>query len=167
MLEVPRAFQARRSNADNLPCTGHQIPVTHQDFPGKEHNLPEKALYDALPTSDGKSQKYKVAGKLQGKKAIITGGDSGIGRATAVLFALEGADVFIVYLPEEDKDAKETKQMVESHGQKCHLYATDLTDQANNKRVVEEALKAMGAINILFNNAAYQMMTKDIFDISE
>lgn len=129
--------------------------------------MPEQALYDALPTADGKSQKYKAAGKLRGKKAVITGGDSGIGRATAVLFALEGADVFIVYLPEEDKDAKETKKMVESNGQTCHLFATDLTDRSNNKKVIDEALKAMGAINILFNNAAYQMMTNDILDLSE
>ncbi|EMR66284.1 putative short-chain dehydrogenase reductase sdr protein [Eutypa lata UCREL1] len=146
---------------------GHQVPVTHQEFPGKEHKLPEQALYDALPTSDGKSQKYKAAGKLQGKKALITGGDSGIGRATAILFAMEGADVFIVYLPDEDKDAKETKKMVESNGQKCHLFATDLTDRSNNKKVIDEALKAMGAINILFNNAAYQMVTDDILELSE
>lgn len=146
---------------------GHQIPVTHQDFPGKEHKLPEQALYDALPTADGGIQKYKAAGKLEGKKAIITGGDSGIGRATAILFALEGADSFIVYLPDEEKDAQETKKLVESHGRKCHLLATDLTVRENSKKIVDEALKAMGAINILFNNAAYQMMTNDILDLSE
>lgn len=141
--------------------------MTHQQFPGKEHKLPERALYDELPTADGGSYKYKPSGKLQGKKAVITGGDSGIGRATALLFALEGADVFIVYLPEEDKDAKETKQLVEKNGQKCHLFATNLTDQSNNKKVIDEALKAMGAINILFNNAAYQMMTDNILELSE
>ena len=141
--------------------------MTHQEFPGKEGKLPEKALYDALPTAGGGVQAYKPAGKLQGKKALITGGDSGIGRATAILFALEGADTFIVHLPEEEKDAEETQRMVESHGQKCQLFATDLTDRANNKKVVDEALKAMGAINILFNNAAYQMMTDSILDLSE
>ncbi|RYP71848.1 hypothetical protein DL771_004560 [Monosporascus sp. 5C6A] len=146
---------------------GHQIPVTHQDFPGKEYKLPERALYDELPTADGGSQKYKPAGKLQGKKALITGGDSGIGRATAILFALEGADVFIVHLPDEEKDAQETKKMVESHGQKCYTMATDLTKRENNKKVIDEALKAMGTINILFNNAAYQMMTNDILELSE
>ena len=141
--------------------------MTHQEFPGKERKLPEKALYDVLPTADGGTQVYKASGKLQGKKALITGGDSGIGRATAILFALEGADTFIVYLPDAEKDAAETKKMVQSHGQKCHLFATDLTDRANNKKVVEEALKAMGAINILFNNAAYQMMTDSILDLPE
>lgn len=141
--------------------------MTHQEFPGKERKLPEKALYDVLPTADGGTQVYKASGKLQGKKALITGGDSGIGRATTILFALEGADTFIVYLPDEEKDAEETKNMVQSHGQKCHLFATDLTDRANNKKVVEEALEAMGAINILFNNAAYQMMTDSILDLPE
>ncbi len=141
--------------------------MTHQEFPGKECRLPEQALYDYLPSADGRPQKYKSAGKLQGKKTLITGGDSGIGRATAILFALEGADSFIVHLQDEEQDARETKQIVESHGQKCYLMATDLTDRANNKKVVDEALKAMGAINILFNNAAYQMMANDIFELSE
>ena len=141
--------------------------MTHQEFPGKEYKLPEKALYDALPTAEGGVQAYKPAGKLQGKKALITGGDSGIGRATAILFALEGADTFIVYLPDEEKDAEETQRMVQSHGRKCQLFVTDLTDRSNNKKVVDEALKAMGAINILFNNAAYQMMTDSILDLPE
>ena len=141
--------------------------MTHQEFPGKEYKLPEKALYDALPTAEGGVQAYKPAGKLQGKKALITGGDSGIGRATAILFALEGADTFIVYLPDEKKDAEETQKMVQSHGRKCQLFATDLTDRSNNKKVIDEALKAMGAINVLFNNAAYQMMTDSILDLPE
>ncbi|KAI0206292.1 short chain dehydrogenase [Astrocystis sublimbata] len=146
---------------------GHSIPVTHQEFPGKEHKLPIEAQYDALPTDDGGYQKYRAAGKLEGKKALITGGDSGIGRATAILFAMEGADSFIVYLPDEEKDAQETKKMVEANGRQCHLFATDLTSSENCKKAVDEAIKAMGRVNILFNNAAYQMMVPDIKDLSE
>ncbi|KAI1276126.1 short chain dehydrogenase [Xylaria sp. FL0933] len=146
---------------------GHSIPVTHQDFPGKEHKLPLEAQYDTLPTDEGGYQKYRAAGKLEGKKALITGGDSGIGRATAILFAMEGADSFIAYLPDEEKDAQETKKMVEANGRKCHLFATDLTSKDNCKKVADEAVKAMGRVNILFNNAAYQMMINDIHDLSE
>ncbi|KAI0969902.1 short chain dehydrogenase [Xylaria arbuscula] len=146
---------------------GHSIPVTHQDFPGKEHKLPIEAQYDTLPTDEGGYQKYRAAGKLEGKKALITGGDSGIGRATAILFAMEGADSFIAYLPDEEKDAQETKKLVEANGRKCHLYPTDLTSQENCKKVADEAVKALGRVNILFNNAAYQMMTNDIHDLSE
>jgi NAD(P)-dependent dehydrogenase (short-subunit alcohol dehydrogenase family) len=146
---------------------GHTIPVTHQDFPGKEHKLPIQAQYDTVPTDDGGYQPYKAAGKLQGKRAIITGGDSGIGRATAILFAMEGADSFIVYLPEEEKDARETKELVEKKGQKCHLFSTDLRSKENCQKVVDEAVKALGGIDILFNNAAYQMMVDDISELSE
>jgi NAD(P)-dependent dehydrogenase (short-subunit alcohol dehydrogenase family) len=141
--------------------------VTHQDFPGKEYKMPIQAQYDTLPTDDGGYQTYRPAGKLEGKKAIITGGDSGIGRATAILFAMEGADSFIAYLPDEEKDAQETKKLVESHGRQCHLHATDLTSQDNCKKLVDEAVKAMGRVNILFNNAAYQMMVNEIKDLSE
>ncbi|KAI0543043.1 short chain dehydrogenase [Xylaria digitata] len=146
---------------------GHSIPVTHQEFPGKEHKLPLEAQYDTLPTDEGGFQKHRAAGKLEGKKALITGGDSGIGRATAILFAMEGADSFIAYLPDEEKDAQETKKRVEANGRKCHLHATDLTSKDNCKKVSDEAVKAMDRVNILFNNAAYQMMTDDIHDLSE
>jgi len=147
--------------------SGYQVPVTHQDFPGKESKLPVEAQYDQIPTEDGGYQKYKPANKLKGKRAIITGGDSGIGRATSLLFALEGADVLIVYLPDEEKDAQETKRLVEANGSKCHLLATDLTDKDNCKKVIDKALESLGGIDILFNNAAYQMMVDDIKDLKE
>lgn len=149
--------------------TGHKIPVTRQEFPGKEGQMPNPTpLFDELPSDDGKSEKYKAAGKLKGKKAIITGGDSGIGRATAILFAMEGADSLIAYLPEEEEDARETKQRVEGYGQQCHLVSTDLTDRANCKKVVDEAVRVFGGqVDILFNNAAFQMMVEDIKDLSE
>lgn len=130
--------------------------------------MPQEVQYDMLPTDEGGFQKYRASGKLEGRKAIITGGDSGIGRATAMLFAMEGADSLIAYLPDEEKDAQETKKLVEANdGRKCHLFATDLTEKENCHALVDEALRVMGKVHILFNNAAYQMMTEDILDISE
>ncbi|KAI8934392.1 hypothetical protein NX059_009128 [Plenodomus lindquistii] len=146
---------------------GYQPEVQHQDAPGLEAKLDPKPEYDHLPTADGGRELYKAAGKLKGKKAIITGGDSGIGRAIAILFAMEGADSFIAYLPQEEKDAQDTKKLVEEKGAKCYTYATDLTDRANCQKVVDEALKQMGGIDILCNNHAYQMMVEDIKDLSE
>lgn len=104
---------------------------------------------------------------MTGKKAIITGGDSGIGRATAILFAMEGASSLITYLPQEQKDADETKRRVEELGQKCYLFATDLRGKENCKKVVEAAVKEMGGINILVNNAGTQNMIEDIKDLEE
>jgi NAD(P)-dependent dehydrogenase (short-subunit alcohol dehydrogenase family) len=129
--------------------------------------LPIAAAHEQIPTDEGNYQTYKAAGKLQGKRAIITGGDSGIGRATAILFAMEGADSLIAYLPEEEDDAQETKKRVEKYGRKCFLFSTDLTDRGNCKKVVDEAVSKLGGVDILFNNAAYQMMVEDIKDLSE
>lgn len=148
--------------------TGHKVRPTDQNPPGLQSELKEEQPESQhIPTEDGGYQIYKAAGKLEGKKALITGGDSGIGRAVAVLFAMEGADAFIVYLKEEEVDAQETKNMVEKHGRQCHLFPTDLKDKGNCKEAVAQALKAMGTINILVNNHAYQMEVKDIQDLSE
>jgi NAD(P)-dependent dehydrogenase (short-subunit alcohol dehydrogenase family) len=125
------------------------------------------AINEHLPTGDGGFQKYKAAGKLEGKKAIITGGDSGIGRAVAILYAMEGADSLIAYLEVEEKDAQETKKKVEAYGRKCHLIQVDLKKKEDCKKVVDFALEKMGAINILVNNAAYQNMVEDIKDLTE
>ncbi|KAF2184260.1 NAD(P)-binding protein [Zopfia rhizophila CBS 207.26] len=148
--------------------SGHSVPVQHQQPPGLEANLKGPTpQHENVPTEDGGYQIYKAAGKLTGKKALITGGDSGIGRAIAILFAMEGADSFIAYLPEEEKDAQETKRRVEKIGKKCHLHSTDIKSRENCKRLVDEAVKTMGGIDILVNNAAYQMMVEDIKDLSE
>lgn len=147
---------------------GHKVPIGDQKPPGLQSELkgPEPAS-ENVPTEDGGYQLYKAAGKLEGKKALITGGDSGIGRAIAILYAMEGADSFIVYLPEEEEDAQETKRKVEEHGRQCHLFSTDLKDKTNCKAAVEKALEVMGTINVLVNNHAYQMMVEDIQDLSE
>ena len=122
---------------------------------------------DQVPTYDGGAQTYKAAGKLKGRKALITGGDSGIGRATAVLFAMEGAEVMITYLEPEQEDADFTKKMVEERGGKIHLHVADLRTADACKKTVDKALENMGAINILFNNHAFQMMQDTILDIPE
>lgn len=146
---------------------GYQPKVQQQEHPGFEGKMDPKPLFDKIPTPDGGAKLYQAANKLEGKKAIITGGDSGIGRSIAVLFAMEGADSFIAYLPQEEEDAQETKRLVEEKGRKCYLHQTDLTDRENCKKLVEDALKQLGGIDILVNNAAYQMMVEDIKDLSE
>ncbi|KAK3722758.1 hypothetical protein LTR37_002330 [Vermiconidia calcicola] len=147
--------------------SGYQIPTGSQKTPGSQNVLDPQPESENVPTEDGGYQLYKAAGKLKGKKALITGGDSGIGKATAILFAMEGCDSYIAYLDEEEKDAQDTKKRVESYGQKCYLHPTNLKQKENCKKVVEGALEKMGTINILFNNAAYQMMQYSILDIPE
>ena len=94
-------------------------------------------------------------------------GDSGIGRAIAILYAMEGADSLIVYLPDEEKDAQETKRRVEEYKRTCHLLPLDITTKKNCETVITTALEKMGKINILVNNAAYQMVQKDIGEIPD
>ena len=143
------------------------MPIQHQDPPGLQSELGPKPVSSKLPSEDGGYQHYKAAGKLEGKKAIITGGDSGIGRAIAILFAMEGADSLIVYLPQEESDALETQKQVEQRGKKCKLLAMDITSKENCQKVINTALSQMGGINILVNNAAFQMVQKSIEDIPD
>ena len=122
---------------------------------------------DQLPTEEGGYQLYKAAGKLAGKKALITGGDSGIGRAVAILYAMEGAESTIVYTPEEEKDAEETQKLVGEKGGQVHLLQADLRRAQNCKNVIEQALEKMGRINILVLNHGFQMMKESIAELSE
>ena len=126
-----------------------------------------KPTSSKLPTEDNGYQTYKAAGKLSGKGAIITGGDSGIGRAVAILFAMEGASSLITYLPEEEEDAQETKRRVEEIGQSCYCFPTDLREKKNCQSVVKATLKSLGGIDILVNNAGTQTMIDDIKDLDE
>jgi NAD(P)-dependent dehydrogenase (short-subunit alcohol dehydrogenase family) len=135
------------------------LPPQHQDQrPGIESEMTPQPVAD--------DPKYKPAGKLQGKTAIVTGGDSGIGRATAIAFAKEGADVCIAYLSERS-DAEETKKQVEAQGQKCLLISGDLGEEAHCKSVVEQAVKEFGKLDILVNNASEQHPQESIEDITE
>lgn len=143
------------------------MPTAPIDTPGKESEMHLEPQFDQVPDEKGGSKPYVGSGKLKGKRAIITGGDSGIGRAAAILFAIEGANSLIAYLPEEEADAQETKKRVEARGGRCHLVATDLTHRDNCRKVVDKAVEVFGGIDIVFNNAAYQRIVKDIKDLPE
>jgi NAD(P)-dependent dehydrogenase (short-subunit alcohol dehydrogenase family) len=134
-------------------------PAQHQERqPGREHKM--------KPQPSAEDEKHHGSGKLRNKVAIITGGDSGIGRAVAIAFAKEGADVAIVYL-EEKKDASETKKLVKEQGRKCLLIAGDLGDEKFCRRVVEQTVKEFGKIDLVVNNAAEQHPQESIEKITE
>src|SRR5256714_9165159 len=134
-----------------------QPPQHQRRQPGREHKM--------KPRPQAEDEKRRGSGKLQGKVAIITGGDSGIGRAVAIAFAKEGADVSVVYL-EEHRDAKETEQLVEEHGRKCLLIDGDVGDEQFCAKVVDQTLSEFGRIDILVNNAAEQHPQDSIEKIS-
>ncbi|HJW26471.1 MAG TPA: SDR family oxidoreductase [Rhodocyclaceae bacterium] len=114
-----------------------------------------------------RAPRYKAAGKLQGKVALVTGGDSGIGRAVAYLYAREGADVAIVHLPAEQQDADETRRAVEEEGRRCLDLAGDLADPAFCREVVERTVRELGHLDILVSNAAWQNRKESIEKISD
>jgi NAD(P)-dependent dehydrogenase (short-subunit alcohol dehydrogenase family) len=118
------------------------------------------------PVPDHGERSYRGSGRLAGKRAIITGADSGIGRAVAIAFAREGADVLVSYLCEQD-DARETRRLVEEAGRKAVLVAGDLQDARHCRHVVDQAVAELGGIDILVNNAAHQATFKEIEDISD
>jgi NAD(P)-dependent dehydrogenase (short-subunit alcohol dehydrogenase family) len=126
--------------------------------PGREHKM--------KPRPRAEDEKERGSGKLQGKVAIITGGDSGIGRAVAAAFAKEGADVAVVYL-EEHKDAKETQRLVEKHGRECLLIDGDVGDEKFCREATRKTAREFGKIDILVNNAAEQHLQESIEQISE
>ena len=134
------------------------FPKQHQSKPGSEAELDPPPMYDA--------PYYKGSGKLEGMKAIITGGDSGIGRAVAVLFAREGADVVICHLG-ESRDAAETKAHVEAEGRVCHTISGDVSERAFCRNAVDFATKQFGKLDILVNNAAFQVHAPRIEDLTE
>jgi NAD(P)-dependent dehydrogenase (short-subunit alcohol dehydrogenase family) len=134
------------------------FPEQHQAKPGTESTLEPRPMYDA--------PHYLGSRKLEDKVAIITGGDSGIGRAVAILYAREGADVAIVYLNEHG-DAKETKAAVEKEGRRCITISGDVRDAGFCREAVETTARELGGLDILVNNAAFQEHTSDIEELSE
>jgi NAD(P)-dependent dehydrogenase (short-subunit alcohol dehydrogenase family) len=119
------------------------------------------------PRPEYEAPLYRGSGKLEGKAAIITGGDSGIGRAVAVLFAREGADVAIIYLPEEQSDAEETRGAVEAEGRRALLIPGDVRDSEFCRGAVERTSEEFGRLDVLVNNAAFQQHQKKLEDVSE
>jgi len=134
------------------------FPKQHQPKPGHEANLNPSPMYDA--------PFYQGSGKLRDKAALIAGGDSGIGRAVAVLFAREGADVAIIYL-DEDRDAEATKKAVEAEGRKCILISGDVSKRAFCRQSVRKTVDEFGKLDILVNNAAFQLHVSRSEDLTE
>jgi hypothetical protein len=134
------------------------FPAQHQDPPGLQIKM--------TPRPDCGETSYRGSGRLQGRKALITGGDSGIGRAAAIAFAREGADVAINYLPVEEPDAREVVQLIQSAGRKAVALPGDIRDEAFCQKLVADAVGGLGGLDILVNNAAKQVSQNSILDIS-
>ena len=157
------ANDAPDKNSDEPVQTGlREYPAQHPKQqlakPGLEAEMEQKPLFEA--------PHYRGSGKLQGFAALITGGDSGIGRAVAVLFAREGADVAIVYLSEE-ADARETCRWVEREGRECLAIAGDVKDPAFCEQAVEETVRKFGKLDLLVNNAAFQMHAQSLDQLDD
>ena len=150
-------FKTRTKNQQKEPKP--PFPKQHQSHPGIEAEVQPRPKYDA--------PLYRGADKLLDKVALITGGDSGIGRAVAVLYAREGADIGIVFLPEEEKDAQETARAVQDEGRCCLLIPGDVKDPEFCREAVEQTVEELGHLDILVNNAAFQQHQKSIDDITE
>lgn len=135
------------------------------DLPAQEQNHQPGIEQEMRPLPKANNADYEGNGKLKGRTAIITGGDSGIGRAVAIAYAKEGADVAIVYLS-ESSDAQETKQRVEEQGVRCLLLEGDIGDESFCKQVVEETVEKFGGLDILVNNAGEQHPQESILDIT-
>jgi NAD(P)-dependent dehydrogenase (short-subunit alcohol dehydrogenase family) len=158
-----RSFKPKDAKDEAPPQTGAReypappLPSQHLEKPGLEAELKLQPMWDA--------PFYKGSGKLEGKVALVTGADSGIGRAVAVLFAREGADVAIAYL-EEEEDARATKAAVEKEGRRAILIPGDVSDPDYANAAVEKTVSQLGGLDILVNNAAFQEHAESIEDIS-
>jgi NAD(P)-dependent dehydrogenase (short-subunit alcohol dehydrogenase family) len=131
-------------------------------FPEQEQPDQPGLTEDMTPEPDHGEESWVGRGRLTGRKALITGGDSGIGRAVAIAYAREGADVAIAYLPEENEDAEETRRLVEAEGRVCATFPVDLTSEQETVELVRAAREALGGIDILIPNAAYQRQREGI-----
>jgi len=149
-------------NQDNNPHTKYPVPP----FPKQDQSLPGTDT-QMKPLADHGEQSYTGSGLLEGKKAIVTGGDSGIGKAVAIAFAREGADVLISYLSdEEDKDAELTAGFIRQAGRKAVLVKGDIRSDLHCQHIVDRAVSEFGTIDILVNNAAYQMAREGMEEIT-
>ncbi|MEO3384648.1 SDR family oxidoreductase [Mesorhizobium sp. CAU 1741] len=156
-----RAFSGEKDKAMQAGARAYPeppFPEQHQPKPGAERTLDPAPLYDA--------PYWRGSGKLEGKAALITGGDSGIGRAVAILFAREGADVAISYLAAEEKDAEQTRRAVEAEGRKCLLVPGDVRDESYCRKAVEAVVEGFGKLDVLVNNAAFQYHAGGLEDLT-
>jgi NAD(P)-dependent dehydrogenase (short-subunit alcohol dehydrogenase family) len=151
--------QSQRKNGGPTKQPRPPFPEQHQDPPGLESELEPRPRFEA--------RQYRDAGKLVGKVALITGGDSGIGRAVATMFAREGAAVAINYLAEEQSDADETKDAIEEAGGDCLLLPGDVTEQGMCESLVEKTVERFGGIDVLVSNAAYQRRKDSLDELSD
>ena len=151
-----KSDRAMQAGARRYPVP--PFPKQHYSKPGMESAIKPAPMYDA--------PYYLGSKKLDGKVALITGGDSGIGRAVAVLFAREGADIAISYLS-EDPDARATKSAVEAEGRRCVLIRGDVTSRAYCRKAVRRTVKELGGLDVLVNNAAFQVHSTDFEDLTE
>lgn len=149
------------SNKPEDPTTKYPRP------PFKEQSQPWPGLVSKMdPRPDHGEKSYKGSGRLKGLKALITGGDSGMGRAAAIAYAREGADVAINYYPTEEEDAREVIQLIKAEGRKAVAIPGDLRNEEFCKSLVDQAVKALGGLDIVVNNAARQQTHASILDIS-
>jgi NAD(P)-dependent dehydrogenase (short-subunit alcohol dehydrogenase family) len=139
--------------------TSMKIPAQQQAAPGREDEL--------RPKADHGEETYVGHGRLQGKKTIVTGADSGIGRAVAIAFAREGADVLVAHLPEEEDDAREAARWVERAGRRAVLFAGDIAERETCEALVRTAVEAFGRVDVLVNNAAFQMTHETLEEIGD
>lgn len=168
---LQREAEARRPKAKRGPMKAKRaVQLGAREYPGPplpKQQLDKPGLEEALePRPRYEAPAYRGSGKLEGRVALITGGDSGIGRSVAVLFAREGADVAIVYLS-EDADAEKTRRAVEDEGQRALLIPGDVTNSAFCQEAVETAVEELGRLDILVNNAAFQEHVPSIEDITD
>lgn len=163
------AARAQEAAADAAPLTEMRDPQTafpqppfeeqQQDWPGLASEM--------SPVPDHGEESYRGSNRLAGRRALITGGDSGIGRAAAIAYAREGADVAINYLPEEEQDAQQVIALIEEAGRTAVAIPGDITDAAFCRELVERAVEGLGGLDILVNNAGFQQSAETIEDISD
>ena len=157
MSEQKQGGGQSKDRADDKPQP--PFPPQHQERPGIEEKM--------VPKPEFHGEKYKAAGKLEGKVALVTGGDSGIGRSVAYLFAREGADVAIVYLEEEHRDALKVRDEIRALGRRVLMIHGDVSDPEFCASAVIQTVEMFGGLNILVNNAAYQQRKKTIEAITD
>ncbi|MGN8072488.1 SDR family oxidoreductase [Mucilaginibacter sp. 22184] len=165
---VAPVFAAGGKTNSIMEAKALEDPITKYPKPPFEgQSQPWPGLASKMnPKPDHGEKSYKGSGRLAGRKALITGGDSGMGRATAIAYAREGADVAINYFPTEEEDAKEVIALIKAEGRKAIAIPGDLRDEAFCKKLVDEAVKGLGGLDIVVNNAGRQQSNQSILDIS-